>query len=154
MFSIQIVYDEGVRPLPPAREELLQTRSERILNHLADCKGSVGILFCDGKRIRELNRAFRQKNEPTDILSWSCLDSDAPDVASADTPWGELAICLEVCRKQAERSGWELETELQRLIVHGIVHLLGYDHQTPEEEREMLRLETDLLSRIGLRHLY
>ena len=154
MHTIQVVYDEGVGPLPSDVENLLKKQTEGVLNYLADSKGSVSILFCDEGRIREFNRTFRQEDKSTDILSWLCLGADISNGMPEDIPWGELAICLDICRKQAESSGWELVTELQRLIVHGIAHLLGYDHETAAEEKIMLRIESDLLSRIGLCNIY
>ena len=135
-------------------ERLLQTQMEQVLHCLAKDTGSVGILFCSERRIQELNREFRQMDAPTDILSWLYADESMPVLPPEETPWGELAICVSICKRQAEQSGWGLATELQRLIVHGLAHLAGYDHETPAEEQAMVRLEADLLSRIGLAGIY
>ncbi len=88
------------------------------------------------------------------MLSWS-YENDGLDEIPGDVPWGELALCLEIIEKQAESSGWPLETELLRLLVHGIGHLNGYDHELSEaDEEEMLRFEIELLSYIGFEGVY
>ena len=106
----------------------------------------VNLLFCSKEESQELNRQYRGQDKPTDILSFGY---EAPE-----EPLGDLALCLEVAREQAQGFGLALEEELLRLFAHGLVHLMGMDHQSPEEEAAMLAEERKLLASLGLEGLY
>ena len=89
-------------------------------------------------------------NHPTDILSWSYFEED-PDAELI----GELMVSLDRIRTQAAENGWDIRTELVRLLAHGCVHLAGWNHERSEEEaQEMLKLEIQLLHRAGFEKLY
>ncbi|MBU3918035.1 rRNA maturation RNase YbeY [bacterium] len=153
MDSVQVTYDEHLTLLGKDIENLIEKKTKKILKKLGVKKQYISLYFCSAKTIKKLNSEYRNKNTPTDVLSWSYQD-DGIDV-HGDSPWGELALCLEVIEKQAENSGWPLETELLRLLVHGIGHLNGFDHELSEaKEEEMLRFEEELLSFIGLEGIY
>ncbi len=154
MSRVQLNYDEGIKALSPTLETKLTRNMEQTLAHIEGKTGLVNVLFCSKGRIQELNREFRQMDKPTDILSWQSEEEAIPGIISEEMPWGELAVCLEVCQNQAEQSGRELDAELHRLLIHGLVHLAGYDHETAEAEKIMIQIETDLLSRIGLGDIY
>lgn len=95
-------------------------------------KESVGInvVFCNDKKILELNRRFRQISKPTDVLSFPFNDSDL---------LGEVYISLDTADRQADKNGHNLDKEIHRLVIHGVVHLLGYDHK---KKRDMERMES------------
>ena len=91
---------------------------------------------------RELNRLYRGKDEPTDVLSFAALDEapmapgpfiEAPD---ATPSLGEIVICIPVDEEQAAAAGREVEGELAHLLVHGLLHLLGHDHELGEAESQ------------------
>jgi len=89
--------------------------------------------------VQELNRRYRGKDAPTDVLAFPYEEEDL---------WGEVVISLDTCRRQAEEMGHSLERELSILIIHGVLHLLGYDDETEEGWREMMRLQEEVLRRL------
>lgn len=154
MELLQIDYENEGCVLPEAVENSIRGKIPLFLEKLKVGNKMLTIFFCSSEKIQELNAEFREKDKATDILSWGYEADDGDDTMMAEMPWGELALCLDVCQKQADDSGWDLETELLRLLAHGVVHVLGYDHETPEEESIMLQLELELLSIIGLDKIY
>jgi probable rRNA maturation factor len=104
-------------------------------------EGELSILVVGDRRIRALNREWRQKDAPTDVLSF-------PQDASG--PLGDVVISLDTARRQAREGGWSLAAELRRLLAHGLLHCLGHDHQQPAEARRMARAERRLLGRAGM----
>jgi probable rRNA maturation factor len=115
----------------------------------AGCSGAVSVLLTNDERIRELNREFRGKNSPTDVLSfpavaWEFERGNGHKAKSA----GDLAISLETAARQAESLGHSLATEVKVLILHGALHLAGFDHET--DAGEMARKETRLRRVLGL----
>lgn len=107
----------------------------------------LSVLFCDDPFIRELNRRYRGLEEPTDVLSFS-QEPDLAHRAPAQGPVaGDVVISLDTLGRNARREGQSLETELKRLLIHGMLHLQGLDH--PEgEDSEMLRVQERLLERL------
>jgi len=105
----------------------------------------VSVSFVDKTEIRELNRDYRNKNEPTDVLSFpfsvpdKWIDGDIP------TALGDIIICTEVADEQANEYGHSLERELGFLVVHGLLHLAGYDHLNQEDEDKMRQAQRDIL---------
>jgi probable rRNA maturation factor len=101
----------------------------------------VSVVLTDDARIRELNLAWRGKDAPTDVLSFP---QDDPRVL------GDIVVSLETARRAGEELGHDLLTEVRVLLVHGLCHLLGYDHEQDDEAAEMRALEARLLGGIGL----
>ena len=115
----------------------------------AGCSGPVFILLTSDERIRELNREFRGKNIPTDVLSfpavgWELEGGNGSKSKSA----GDLAISLETAARQAESLGHPLAIEVKVLILHGALHLAGFDHET--DAGEMARKEKRVRGQLGL----
>lgn len=150
---VQIIFDDATEKLSADIIETIQSATIKFLHFSKVTERFVTLLFCGEEKIKELNRVYREKDRSTDILSWS-YDEEVVGSQIQMIPWGELAICLKICQIQAIDAGWDLKTELLRLIAHGITHLRGYDHKTEEEEKEMLQLELELLSLVGLEELY
>jgi len=124
-------------------------------------RGEVALTFVDDKRIRELNREYRGIDRPTDVLSFALNeDGGEPDIVFGDLSddeddpisgmLGDIVISLERAKAQSEAYGHSLEREIGFLFVHGFLHLLGYDHQTEEEERIMFAKQEEILRRAGL----
>jgi probable rRNA maturation factor len=115
----------------------------------AGCSGPVSVLLTNDERIRELNREFRGKNSPTDVLSfpavaWEFEGGNGHTSKSA----GDLAISLETAARQVESLGHSLATEVKILILHGALHLAGFDHEA--DDGEMARKEVRLRRLLGL----
>ncbi len=150
--QIQITYEDDSRALPAKIEQLIQTNLLKLLKNTGNEGKIISLYFCQAPTIQKLNLSHRNIDKATDILSWSY---ESNETFTDSEPWGELAICLDVCIKQAEASDWSLETELLRLLVHGLGHLMGYDHERSEEdEAKMLAMEKIWLSSINLEGLY
>lgn len=104
----------------------------------------VSVLLCDGPAIRRLNARWRGKDKPTDVLSFPLHE---PDVAAAPPPGpiGDVVVALPVVRRQAAEAGVGFESRLARLLVHGLLHLMGHDHERDADARRMEREERRLL---------
>lgn len=108
----------------------------------------VSILLTNDREIQKLNSSYRGKDKATDILSFPLLDKNSTPVTSA---LGDLVISLETAKRQAVKYKHSLNKELERLIVHGILHLLGYDHEkVTKNEAERMRRKERKLTRILL----
>ena len=108
----------------------------------------VGIMFVDEPAMEELHMRWMQEPGATDVLSFP-MDELRPGRPDAPTPegiLGDIVICPQVAQRQAENAGHSLDQELAVLQVHGMLHLLGYDHATPVEEAEMFGLQRQLLA--------
>ena len=110
-------------------------------------QAELNILFTDDSEIRDLNLKFRGKNKPTDVLSFPSGER----ISKAGGFIGELVISIPTAKRQANEFGVTLREELLRLIVHGLLHLLGYDHEgvSKAEAQKMRRLEARLISSLG-----
>lgn len=134
----------------PKLEQLLQIAGEAE----GVQEGEVSLSFVDDETIRELNREYRGIDRPTDVLSFPLVEEDAelvPEEADGHLMWGDIIISVPAARRQSEEYGHSLEREIGFLFVHGFLHLLGYDHDTEENEREMFDLQEDILQRAGLK---
>jgi len=118
--------------------------AEAALSHLGQSKCELSILLTDDPQIRVLNRDYRDKDVPTDVLSFGQLEGE-PFVMAIPV-LGDLVISVETAARQAEALGHPLAAELRVLLVHGLLHLLGHDHQGPVERAEMAAAEDALLA--------
>jgi probable rRNA maturation factor len=104
-------------------------------------EAEVSVVLTDDERIRAINLAWRGKDAATDVLSFP---QDDPLVL------GDIVVSLDTARRAAEELGHDVLVEVRVLLVHGLCHLLGYDHETDEEAAEMRALEARLLDGVGL----
>ena len=125
---------------------LRMSRLSRWLEQVAPARarGSVGIALLRDRRVRELNRRYRRQDHATDVLSFAA----DPQPLSPQRMLGDIAIARGVARRQARRSGHSELTELRMLALHGLLHLLGYDHE--RDAGGMRRLEDRLRKKGGL----
>lgn len=133
---------------------------EKLLSHVAKEEGveagsEVSIMFVNNERITEINRDYRGKDQPTDVISFALDDEeegDDPIVFDEQIPHllGEIVISVPKIEEQAADYGHSFERELGFLCVHGFLHLLGYDHMTDEDEKEMFGKQKVLLEQYGL----
>lgn len=128
-----------------------------VLNKAAEAYGiephtEVSLVLADDEYIRVLNRQYRDKDCSTDVLSFALNEGDEPLMIDGpeEVLLGDIIISLETATRQAEEYGHSLERELAYLTVHGILHLLGYDHMTEEDKKEMRKEEEYVLSFLGI----
>lgn len=110
----------------------------------------VSLVLVDDERMAELNRRYRGVDGPTDVLSFPMLDGEESPSPEEELLLGDIVISAPRALAQAEMYGHSLERELAFLTVHGVLHLLGYDHQTPEDEARMRQRQREILERVGL----
>ena len=110
--------------------------------------GDLTILIDTPERIQTLNREFRNVDAVTDVLTFPAWEGEIS--LSADGYLGDIMICYERAKEQAVSYGHSLKRELSFLAVHGVLHLLGYDHMTEADERVMREKQTAILDSIGV----
>jgi probable rRNA maturation factor len=116
------------------------------LKKLGQPKAELSVLFAGDRIMRALNKQYRGKNDTTDVLSFSMREGPFPDVRPEFL--GDIVISVPVAEKQARAAGHSLNREIELLLVHGLLHLLGYDHERgPAEARRMRRKEHMLVKR-------
>lgn len=113
--------------------------------------GEMAVVLTDDAEIQALNRQYRGVDAPTDVLAFAESEPTDPFVTApeAEHYLGEVFVSLPRAEEQAEEAGHSVEEELALLVVHGILHLLGYDHETEEEEAEMWALQDRALEGMG-----
>ncbi len=113
--------------------------------------GEMAVVLTDDAEIQALNRQYRGVDAPTDVLAFAESEPTDPFVTSpeGESYLGEVFISLPRAEEQAEEVGHSVEEELALLVAHGTLHLLGYDHETEEEEAEMWALQERALERMG-----
>ncbi|MCD8915007.1 rRNA maturation RNase YbeY [Staphylococcus simulans] len=111
----------------------------------------LSVTFVDQAEIQQINRDYRDKDKVTDVISFA-LEEDEPEIEGLDIPrvLGDIVICADVAKAQAEQYGHSFERELGFLALHGFLHLLGYDHMNEEEEKEMFGRQKSILDAYGL----
>jgi probable rRNA maturation factor len=112
----------------------------------------VSLVFTDSEAVKQLNRDYRGVDESTDVLAFHMLPQKGADSSFALPPdgvtrLGEVIISYPQAAEQAKEQGHSLERELALLVIHGMLHLLGYDHEEPEEESKMRKRERELLEK-------
>ncbi|MBK0348580.1 rRNA maturation RNase YbeY [Aerococcaceae bacterium zg-ZJ1578] len=123
-------------------------------------ESEVDISIVDNETIHALNKQYRNIDRPTDVLSFALnegeedwdfkLDEQEDEIFDIPQHYGDIIISYQKIGEQAEEYGHSFERELAFLVVHGFLHLNGYDHQTPEEEKEMFAIQEEVLSEYGL----
>jgi len=130
------VEDAGWTDALPGAEAAVVDAAEAALAGAAG--GEVAILLTDDAAVRALNARFRGKDQPTNVLSFPAA------------PLGDIALAFGVCAAEAGAQGKPLEHHLRHLVIHGVLHLLGYDHETEAEAEAMEAEETRLLAGMGV----
>mgnify|MGYP001196913504 CR=1 FL=1 len=108
----------------------------------------LSLIFVDTEAMEQLHLQWMDEPGPTDVLSFP-MDELRPGKEDEEPPQGllgDIVLCPEVAKKQADEAGHSMDEELQMLTVHGVLHLLGYDHAEPDEEREMFGLQREILA--------
>lgn len=110
---------------------------------------TVSIRLCDDAEMRSLNREWRGFDKPTNVLSFPAADMGHPEA-----PLGDIALSFETCTRESTEEGKRLEDHVTHLVIHGVLHLLGLDHDQPHEADEMEEVERRILGRLGIADPY
>lgn len=140
-------------------EGLAERACGATLAHLGIEGAEVSLLACDDARIAALNTEFRGKPAPTNVLSWPSEERGAAEPGGkpqppADPELGDIAIAYDTCAREAREAGRTMADHVTHLIVHGTLHLLGYDHVEDEDAALMERLEVEILGKLGVADPY
>lgn len=140
-------------PFGDVSRGLVRRWAERMLRCLHLSRAELSISITDDREIRELNRVFRHRDRATDVLAFAMREGDPagaplerPGKANDVEVLGDVVVSVETARRQARRQERPLAAEMRMLLAHGLLHLIGYDHQTEREERVMTA-ETERLCR-------
>lgn len=142
MIHIELRYPSPLEPAPLELAARLTMESQS-----APLDADLTIVLTDDDQLHDLNLDFRETDAPTDVLSFPASE---PDPETGALYLGDVIISVERAGEQAEAGGHSLEAELQLLVVHGVLHLLGHDHALPEEKDRMWAAQTAVLARLGL----
>ena len=154
------IEDEAWTQALPGVEELCRTMALATVQAAGgDLDGpgvEVSVVLTSDTAVQELNRDWRGQDKPTNVLSFAGLDDDeAPVVVGAPVLLGDVIMAFGVCAQEAREQGKALAHHAAHLVVHGTLHLLGWDHEEDETEaEEMERLETVILSGFGIADPY
>ena len=140
MITIESKYD-----FPAA---LIERAAQAALAHQKDSlDANLSVVLTDNRRLHKLNRDYLGIDAPTDVLSFPASESD-PDTGARYL--GDILISVPYAAKGAKQAGHPLESELQLLVVHGVLHLLGHDHARPREKAKMWKVQREILEVLGL----
>ena len=126
----------------PEVEALAYAAAQAALDEV-EFEGGVALLLTDDAAVHDLNKRFRDQDKPTNVLSF-------PSRLNPEAHLGDVALAFGVCAAEAQAQGKPLAHHLQHLVAHGVLHLVGYDHETDAEAAEMEDLERVVLAELGV----
>ena len=152
---------EAEWPTPPDWEALAERAAQALVGlapELANPRLSASLLFTGDAEVHALNREWRGKDKPTNVLSFPMLEREELLDLPAEGPpelLGDIAMALQTCAQEAQAKGLPLEHHAAHLIVHGLLHLAGHDHEiSPEDARAMEIVEIKALALLGIADPY
>jgi probable rRNA maturation factor len=149
--NIDFVFDNEVENFENNYEQDFTAIIEQALKTLGiEDDVEVSCVLVDDERIHEINREYRHIDRSTDVISFAMEDNDQFYVEGMPRTLGDIFISVDHAKKQAEEYGHSLRREMCFLFTHGILHLLGYDHMTDEQEKEMFGLQDQILGALNI----
>lgn len=148
--NVDVVFEEEDWPDPSHAEALVRQAATALAAHeiMAGLQASEAcVALSNDAHVQTLNAGFRGKDKPTNVLSFPAPDSP---VQQLSRQLGDIVIARETVEREAAERGIPFADHLRHLTVHGLLHLLGYDHETDAEALEMEGLETAILARLGI----
>ncbi len=138
------------KSMAPKASQLRRFARETLRPRMAAAEVTLRIVGIE--EMSRLNATYRQKKGPTNVLSFPC---DLPDAVALETPLlGDIVICAQVVNREALEQHKSLEAHWAHMVVHGIMHLLGYDHETDDDARVMENLETIVMQALNFANPY
>ena len=131
-------------PDPRLKETITRSHLRRWVQAALFAPAELAIRFVDAEEGRALNRDFRGKDYATNVLTFAYTEDEDSEVTQAD-----IVLCTDVLQREAEEQEKSLESHTAHLVVHGVLHAQGYDHDTDEEAAEMEQLEIEILATLG-----
>lgn len=149
-------WDEDTALIELADAALIAAAS--VAPELGNARLLVSVLFTSDDEVHALNREWRERDKPTNVLSFPMLEREELMELAADGPpemLGDIALAFETCGREADEKGIEINHHAAHLIIHGLLHLAGYDHvHSDEEAEEMEALEITALAKLGIADPY
>lgn len=140
------VFLANEQELPVDHDRLSALASHALESEDVDDSAELSVLFVSSDHMRRLNSHFAGDDYATDVLAFPMMDGEEDHEEEAGPLLGDVVVCPGVAQRNAERIGHSLDDELAVLIVHGTLHLLGYDHQGPKDKEAMERRQTEILA--------
>jgi probable rRNA maturation factor len=131
---------EGKSPLDSAQLESISKAISEIIK--IEKVANIGLAFVDSNTIKELNSKYAGNDYPTDVLSFEYGDGEEGNI-------GDIAICNDIAISQAKENNISLEAELTLLLVHGVLHILGYDHQDEDQIASLDAIQSDIMKKLN-----
>lgn len=144
--EVFVQVDEDIKELETVEKVLYSAIEKEKLENV-----SFNLIIVDNDYIHELNKTYRHIDRETDVITFALEDEDTIIIPDDERILGDIYISIDRARTQAEEYGHSLLRELSFLAVHGFYHLLGYDHQTKEEESVMFQKQEEVLDSYGIR---
>lgn len=147
--DVTISYAEGMKTEATYEEIIQKVCAEVSKVYGLSEEEELSVLLCDNAYIHQLNKTYRGIDRPTDVLSFALNEGAEDDGEVESHLLGDLIISLERTAEQGKEYGHPFERELAYLTVHGCLHILGYDHMTDEDKKEMRQEEEFVLGNLG-----
>ena len=125
----------------PIRTKAIQKKARAILNALDCPDGELSIVIVDDARIADLNQTYLQHTGPTNVISFPMREGDFNEINPQVL--GDVVISMDTCAREATEAGITTEARLDQLLIHGILHLMGYDHVNSESEARVMEAKSD-----------
>ncbi|HMA52241.1 MAG TPA: rRNA maturation RNase YbeY [Magnetospirillaceae bacterium] len=157
--AIDIAYDAWNQKVPGVEERCRHVAAIALGAAAANVdlpaeRLEVSILLTDDDQVRDLNAEYRQQDKPTNVLSFAALDEDSPIPPDGPILLGDVIVAFQTTEREARDEGKSFADHLSHLVVHGVLHLLGYDHIADDEAEEMESLERSILAALGVSDPY
>jgi probable rRNA maturation factor len=136
----------------PGAEAIAEAAARAVLAEAPEstAQAVLGVILTDDAEQRQLNRTYRGKDSPTNVLSFAMADPAAPGPAGSPVLLGDVVLAFETVAREAAEQDKPLADHLRHLVVHGVLHLLGFDHETDTEAATMEARETAILKELGV----
>jgi probable rRNA maturation factor len=141
--EIEIEADDWLEALPDAAARVRAAAEAALAEAKGPADAEVTVLLTDDAEQRELNAQFRSKDKPTNVLSFPSPEFAAPHI-------GDVALAYETCAREAKEQSKPLRDHLSHLVAHGVLHLLGWDHESDAEAEAMEALERKVMAKLGV----
>ncbi|MBY7733748.1 rRNA maturation RNase YbeY [Francisella philomiragia] len=146
------VINDDEHPIP--NQDLLEKCFALVADKHNISQAEVNVSIVSNQEIQQINKQFRHKDKPTNIISFEFEKPEGLPEDIAANFWGDIVIAPDVLKREAKEQNKKLDAHWQHIFIHGLLHLLGYDHIDDIEAEEMESLEIELLAELGIANPY